>query len=1029
MKKLFGCNGTMIRTFFIVGVIFLLAAQSLVAATIKGKIVDKETNDGLAAANILIKGTSLGTAANLDGNYIINNVPPGMYTLVISYIGYVTVSVDVAVPASGTVEKDIALQVEAVEGTEVVTVTAQAAGQLQAINTQLTSETIKNVVSAERIHELPDADAATALSRLPGLSLMNGDQIVIRGIQAKQNLILVNGIQLPSTDVDTRATNLGFFSASMLSGIEVIKVVTPDMDANTIGGVVNLRLREAPSGLHYDLFTEGGLNHQERSYENYKIWASVSDRFFNDKFGIFLQGNADRSDGGQDRASAGYTRYEDAPYGDAPYRMDNYTFSDQENVNTSYGGSLIMDYQLPKGSILLQNTISFGENDNATHNFQMSFSDNRLIHSLNRDKYDRKLMSNALQTEYNFGALKTEFTLSHSYSDRNTSIRYGDAGDATNFANGINKTPYGVDENGDAISYAGLRTKFVPDDIYSLPYDENDYKQSTLADWAVIRDVTFNQHIYNSQLDFTLPVSFSDNFSSTFKFGGKFIRTTRENDQDRWYKRTGDLDFYNNVMHFIPGRTLTGQDLKDDGTNIENYLIFTDVQNKDYDRGKYFLDGKYKFKYAFDIDMVDDFYIQAREGWNQPVHLQGTVESDFHGAETFTAGYAMGTFNIGRKLTLIGGGRYEHYNMDYKATNFYVTHSVDGNGRLMDTLNTADRNDDHFFPNAQARYKFTDWADLRLAYSQTISRPDYNAILPKTIFSPGSPQTTSGNPKLNPALSNNLDAFLSFYSNKVGLFTIGGFYKKIDDVFYQTNIVYQNLSLYNSAFPDETFWASQYTVMNGDTTRITPPNISEVITTYLNNPNPAYVKGLEFDWQTNFWYLPIPWNSLVLNVNYTRVSSEMDYQQIRNIPIDTTYIDPVTHRKVTKIIGYNTIDTVRTARLLNQGNDVLNIALGFDYKDFSSRISFNLQGNVITTVGGRPEDDQFTNNIYKWDFTVKQKLPIEGLSVSLSGVNIFHNPVTTYRKFRRVLDGPEGKYESSIAYSPRRFVFNVRYNM
>jgi hypothetical protein len=210
---------------------------------------------------------------------------------------------------------------------------------------------------------------------------------------------------------------------------------------------------------------------------------------------------------------------------------------------------------------------------------------------------------------------------------------------------------------------------------------------------------------------------------------------------------------------------------------------------------------------------------------------------------------------------------------------------------------------------------------------------------------------------------------------------------------------------------------------------IAPPTMSESITTWLNNPHPAYIKGLEFEWQTNFWYLPKPLNSMILNVNYTRVWSEMDYQQLRNIPIDTTYIDPVTGRRVTKIIGYNTIDTVRTARLLNQGNNILNVALGFDYKGFSSRISFNMQGNVITTVGGRPEDDQFTGNIYKWDFTIKQKLPIDGLSISLSGINIFHNATKTYRNFRRVVDGPVSDYELSTAYSPRRFELNLRYNM
>ena len=149
-----------------------------------------------------------------------------------------------------TLELNISLPSEVIEGKPVV-VTAQATGQRGAINQQLTSNTIINVVSAEKIRQLPDDNAATALSRLPGVSLMNGDQVVIRGVEAKLNQVLINGIQMPSTDMGNRSTNLGFISSNMLSGIEVIKAITPDMDANTVGGVVNLRLASAPHWLAF----------------------------------------------------------------------------------------------------------------------------------------------------------------------------------------------------------------------------------------------------------------------------------------------------------------------------------------------------------------------------------------------------------------------------------------------------------------------------------------------------------------------------------------------------------------------------------------------------------------------------------------------------------------------------------------------------------------------------------------------------------------------------------------------------------
>ena len=81
---------------------------------------------------------------------------------------------------------------------------------------------------------------------------MNGDQVIIRGVEAKMNQVLINGIELPSTDMNDRSTNLGFISSNLLSSIEVVKALTPDLDANAIGGVVNLRLREAPENFHFD---------------------------------------------------------------------------------------------------------------------------------------------------------------------------------------------------------------------------------------------------------------------------------------------------------------------------------------------------------------------------------------------------------------------------------------------------------------------------------------------------------------------------------------------------------------------------------------------------------------------------------------------------------------------------------------------------------------------------------------------------------------------------------------------------------
>jgi len=177
------------RALFIGGIVFIFMTQSLMAAaTIRGRVFDRDTEDALPGANVIIKGTSIGAAANLDGEYFIPNVPFGRYTIMVSYIGYGSMSVEVTVPVSGRVAQNFGLQPVVLEGKEVV-VTAQAQGQMQAINQQLAANKIANIVSEARIQELPDFNAAQALSRLPGVSTLESS-----GIMEKQYVMLCTSL-------------------------------------------------------------------------------------------------------------------------------------------------------------------------------------------------------------------------------------------------------------------------------------------------------------------------------------------------------------------------------------------------------------------------------------------------------------------------------------------------------------------------------------------------------------------------------------------------------------------------------------------------------------------------------------------------------------------------------------------------------------------------------------------------------------------------------------------------------------------
>jgi TonB-dependent receptor len=1035
-----------LRTFFALVLLLLLGTSCLFSQQESGKIygavTDTTSGAALPGASVLLQGTSLGAATDMYGKYVIPGIPPGSYTLTVRYIGYIGKEIPIEVKPGSTLEQNFLLTAQALEGQEVV-VTAQARGQKAAINEQLTSNTIINVVSAEKIHQLPDASAATALSRLPGVSLMNGDQVVIRGVQAKMNQILINGIELPSTDMNNRATNLGFISSNLLSGIEVVKALTPDMDANTVGGVVNLRLREAPSGFHFDVLSQGNYNSSDHISDNYKFWASMSNRFFDDKLGVFLQANMDRTHAGNQQASIGLTFEAQGPdvWGQGVYQTSNARFEFDDNITTISGGSLILDYRLPEGKIAFQNTYAGNltdQNNNVTgiNNFTAGTS---VYYGADRRLYGKELWINALQAENTFGSVKVDATVSHSYSQQYTRFGHdlGPTNANTVFSGATNAfTPIPLGQlDGFSLSDAvGVFNSIDPASAASATGGG--------GQWLSINYNAFAQHLYNSSVNASVPVTFSDDISAIFKTGGKYVRTTRTNNIDE-RRATDANDIYANpaANTYFPGITLSSS----------NPLPLRLVVNNNFTKGKYFLGSFYNltnggYRWAIDENKYDDWLKLSSQGWAQKIEAADSWQNDWNGAEQFSAGYLMGTIKAGTQLTILGGVRFESYNMNYHANLTYVQHNVLGNaistanGSIADSVNpvqteawydvngvfhptknvdpsthNVDRTDNNVFPGVQLQYKLNDYSDIRLAFTTGIARPDYQAIIPKFEFETGA--INMGNPLLKPATSRNFDIVGTVHDNTIGLLSVGLFYKEIKNQMYNTQIIYKDVNRFSDIWlPDSAYFWNRFGYALDQ---------NQNVFLSLNNQNLGYIRGVEIDWQTNFWYLPQPLNAMVLDINYTKSGSNTNYIIIQKVVTNTTVI---INGRPQVVPVTTTKDTSFSGRLIQQADDVVNVALGIDYKGFSGRLSFNMTGNVISGVGSRPELMRYTGNIYRWDFSLKQNLPIDGLSLALNGNNIFHNGISFYQNFKLNPNAPVTKNLVQVLYSPTSFDLNLRYS-
>lgn len=255
----------------IVALLLLASVAGFGQSTIRGVVSDSLTGEVLVGANVVVQGTALGGTTNLEGKFTIVRVPAGSYKIRASYIGY-TAKVLVVRVTGADMSVNFPLGPEVVQGVEVV-VTGQMKGQVAAINQQLTANKIVNVVSEEKIQELPDANAAEAIGRLPGVSITRSggeaNRIILRGLSDRFGSITVDGMKMASTDVNTRGVDLSTVSQGSLAGIELFKSITSDMDADAIAGTVNLVTKKAPAERLVRVDAKGAYNKLAKTAKQY----------------------------------------------------------------------------------------------------------------------------------------------------------------------------------------------------------------------------------------------------------------------------------------------------------------------------------------------------------------------------------------------------------------------------------------------------------------------------------------------------------------------------------------------------------------------------------------------------------------------------------------------------------------------------------------------------------------------------------------------------------------------------------------
>ncbi|MFZ1979349.1 MAG: TonB-dependent receptor [Bacteroidota bacterium] len=987
------------RTSFVCAVIaaaFSLTSQYVYAAgsgIIKGKILDKLTGDPLIGATVAVVGTSLGAPSNLNGEFIIHDVPVGEKTLKISYIGYLTITEQVVVPDGSVVEKDFRLQPQAVEGQAVI-VTAQAKGQQEAINQQLSSDNIVNVVSSEKMKELPDANIAESIGRLPGVSLdrQNGeaDKIIVRGMSPQFNKITIEGVPMVSMSggqaggyysgggntTSDRSIDLSMLSDDLVKGVELSKSLRADMDADAIGGTVNFTLNEAPQEFKYDIQANGGYNDLTKYWKNYKVTGSVSDRFLNDAIGLRLQLSAEDKALPSQQFNAGYSiptpQSSLNPLvvdGIIPSLIINTTsaqFTIDNLDRKRYGGSVILDYQSDFVDIVFFNLY----NQKKDHDEQYSKSFNfqsipsglfSFLPKISDLKTEER--THSLQSKFKF--LGTELDASFSYTKGN----YSNPGQDFPFqqVNTINLSSPTLLVYAQPANLINLAGNDNINDIYLRGLDKTDN--------------FLNDNSYDTKVDYHIPFRVSDYLSGKISLGGKyhkFDRVSKDTSVEYGIESAAN-------SHALSIMTWLQQNVN---SNASGYNIYG-VAVPNFLASNYtpptFLNGRYTMDpWGFNMGILkklgDVWYATSSDSY----YTDGpdSFNSDYSETEELAAGYIMAELNAGTDLTVVPGIRYEELKGEYGAYAVYTNNSnpngLQGRVPLWRVFSETHIN---YFPSVNIKYKATENVQLVGAYYSSAARPDFSALSPLVDYPALGNINASGNPYLKPAIAQNFDLGVNVSSNNIGLFTVNGFYKEIKDLVYampyyeparRADIV-QAPADFLDRLPGPDFY---------DLSALNSVNSSTSVP--INNPEPAFVRGIEFSWQTNFWYLPGMLSGLVLDVNAAIMSSRELYPYF---DANSVIEDSVVHHGQATYTYYQAYRT-RSGSLADMPKATYNIIVGWDYLGFSSRVSFRYQQTTLTSLDAKFSiADDYYDNVLLVDIMLKQKI-VGNLSLFANLTNI-----------------------------------------
>jgi len=716
----------------IITMLFVLSLLSLqvFAGKITGKVSDEKTGETIIGATVLIKGTSNGTATDVDGNFALT-AAAGTYTLEVKYIGYQTKEIDeVVVTESTPATLNIVIsEANSTQLNEVVVRSSLKKENISALYTiQKNAATISDGISADVIRKSPDRSTGEVLKRVSGTTIQDNKFVIVRGLSDRYNTALIDNSILPSTEPNRKAFSFDIIPAAMIDNIVITKAATPDLPGDFAGGVINILTKETPDqnfnsvsvGLSYNTVSTGkefqsgyrtktdflgfddgsrqlpssfpstdkvalGLTPQEQISALSSMNNDMSIKKHSALPGLNLQaimGRVYRQGSGNRFGFTGAVTYahNESVKKDVIRQYDNFNYKDNIYIYSSNLGALLnAGYYFGSNKIIFKTVYNRIFDDNFLYRTGYNNSNQGDVRFYAFDLIQKSLLKTSLEGEHQIGQKQSKigWILSYNYVTNNQ-----------------------PDQR--KVSYTNTGSGYVSDNT-SLGK----------ANSRLFGDL--KESILNGGINYSLPFNAFHN-KSILKLGVF----------EQYRSRTAHYRYLGAVV---------------------NSNVSAEQQNEVRQR---------PIETLYANDMIQSSVYRLDE-----LIIPG---DNYDATASTSAAYAMLDNKLGEKFRMVWGVRFESYNLDLKA----------GDGNHINPV----WND--LLPSANFTYALTDKSNLRASYFRSLARPELREIAPLSYYDYELNASFTGSTSLVRSTIDNIDLRYEIYPAAGEILSASVFYKKFD---------------------------------------------------------------------------------------------------------------------------------------------------------------------------------------------------------------------------------------------------------